>query len=172
MVAGTSMVSSSPVFAASSMGGGQPTGPGMTTPPPPAPTANGKRSATWTVAAPNVSCSSSTMQVSSYAVGRRLAGNVSVMIVAPGGFGNPYVTGAETATFTAVGTGPGNSGFKRGDAIEVTWHVRYECTVNGQQVGCQLVDYTYRYVNQANGNPSWQAMPGTPFASSPRPCAP
>ena len=162
VVAGASMVSSSPVFAASSMGGGQPTGPAMTTPPPPASTTNDKRSATWTVAAPNVSCTSGTLQISSYAVGRRLAGNVSVMIVAPSGFGNPYITGANTATFTAVGTGPGKSGFKRGDAFEVTWFVRYECIINGQRVGCQLVDYTYRYVNQANGNPRLAGNAGNP----------
>ena len=84
----------------------------------------------------------------------------------------PYVTGANTATFTAVGTGPGNSPFRRGDAFEVTWYVQYECMVNGQRVGCQLVDYTYRYVNQANGNPNWQPVPGTPFVSSPQACAP
>ena len=30
--------------------------------------------------------------------------------------------------------------------------------------GCQMVNYTYRYVNQANGNPNWQPYPGTPIA--------
>jgi hypothetical protein len=170
VVAGASMVSTSRVFAAGSVGAGQPTGPGLTTPPPTALAVNDKRSATWQITAPNVACSSGTMQIASYAVGRRLSGNLSVLIVAPAGFGDPYIPGANTATFTAVGTGPGNSGFKRNDAFEVTWYVKYSCILNGQQAGCQLVDYTYRYANLANGNPNWQPSPGTPFVSSPRSC--
>ncbi len=172
MFAGASMVSSSQVFAgAGSVGAGQLMGAGMT-PPPNSQVVDDKRSATWQIAAPNVSCSSGTMQVASYAVGRALSGNVSVLIVAPSGFGtNGYVAGASTATFTAVGAGPGNSPFRKGDAFEVTWYVRYSCTLNGVVTGCKLVDYTYGFVNQANGNPNWQPMPGTPFASTPRPCA-
>ena len=50
--------------------------------------------------------------------------------------------------------------------------MQHSCVVNGQQVGCQTVDYTYRYVNQSNGNPNWQPSPGTPFALSPQACGP
>ena len=170
VVAGASMVSTSKVFAAGSVGAGQPTGGGLTTPPPTVMPVNGKRSATWQIAVPNVQCSSGTLQVASYAVGRTLSGNVSVLIVTPSGFGNPYITGANTATFTAVGTGPGNSGFKRGDAFEVTWYVKYTCMINGQPAGCQLVNYTYQFANQANGNPNWQPVPGTPRVSSAQAC--
>lgn len=163
VVAGASMVSTSHVFAAGSLPG-QPIGSGLTTPPPTVMPVNDKRNATWTITAPNVTCSSGTMQVSSNAVAQTLSGNLSVMIASPSGFG--FMPGANTATFTAVGTGPGNSPFRRGDAFQVIWTVRYECTLNGQVTGCQLVTYTYRYVNQANGNPSWQLVPGYPTASS------
>ena len=44
----------------------------------------------------------------------------------------------------------------------MTWYVKYTCFVNGQQAGCQLVNYVYQYTNQANGNPNWQPVPGTP----------
>ena len=99
-----------------------------------------------------------------------MSGDLSVLIVAPR-WVRTYVAGADTATFTAMRTGPGNSPFRRGDAFEVTWYVRYTCMVNGQPAGCQLVDYTYRYVNQASGNnPDWQPMPGTPFVSSTQAC--
>jgi hypothetical protein len=98
-----------------------------------------------------------------------VSGNVSVQIVAPSGFG--YVAG-NTATFTVVGLWPGNSPFRLGDTFEVTWHVQYSCMVNGVQAGCQRVDYTYRFVNQANGNPNWQPYPGYPMVSQPRPVHP
>lgn len=172
VIAGASMVSSSPVFAAGSVGVGQPTGGGLTTPPPTALAVNDKRNATWQIQVPNVTCSSGTMQVDSYAVGRALSGSLTVRIVTPSDFGSPYITGANTATFTAVGTGPGNSGFKRGDAFEVTWYVKYSCTLNGVVTGCQMVNYTYRFVNQANGNPNWQPYPGTPIAAAMGPCTP
>lgn len=169
VAAGASMVSSSPVFAAGSLGAGQPMGAGLTTPAPPAATANGKRSATWRLTAPDVACSTGDLEISSYAVGATLNGDLSVLIEEPRGFG--HVPG-NTAAFTAVRTGPGNSPFRRGDSFELTWHVKYECMVNGQQAGCQFVDYTYRYVNQGGGNnPDWQPMPGTPWVSSSGPCA-
>ena len=170
VVAGASMVSTSKVFAAGSVGAGQPTGPGITTPPPTGQIVNDKRTATWTINVPNVQCSSGTLQVASYATGRTLNGNVSVLIVAPSGFGNPYIDGANTATFTAMGTGPGKSGFKRGDSFEVTWFVKYTCFVNGQQAGCQLVNYVYQYTNLDNGNPNWQPVPGTPRVASTQAC--
>jgi hypothetical protein len=174
VVAGASMVSSSPVLAAGSVGGGQPVGPGITMPPPTAQAVNDRRSARWTITVPNVACSSGDLQVASYAVGLQVEGDLSVSIEAPSGFGsNGYVLGGTTATFSVVRTkSPGNSPFKKGDEFEVTWYVKYSCTVNGQQAGCQLVDYTYRYVNQGGGNnPNWQLRPGYPIASSPRPCA-
>jgi hypothetical protein len=164
VVVGASMVSTSPVFAAGSVGAGQPVGTGLTTPPPTGQTVNDKRNATWTITSPNVSCSTGALQVSSSAVGQTLAGSLSVIIGSPTGFG--FMPGANTATFTAVGTGPGNSPFRRGDAFQVIWTVKYECMLNGQLAGCQLVTYTYRYVNQANGNPNWQLVPGYPTASS------
>ncbi len=170
VVASASMVSTSRVFAAGSVGAGQPTGGGLTTPPPIAQPVNDKRSATWNIAVPNVTCSSGTMQVASYAVARTLSGNLTVRILAPSGWGNPYINGANTATFQAVGTGPGNSPFRQGDAFEVTWYVKYTCTLNGQVTGCQMVNYTYRYVNQANGNPNWQPYPGTPIAAAAGSC--
>ena len=167
VVAGASMVSSSRVVAAGSVGAGQPVGPGLTTPPPTGQIVNDKRTATWTITAPNVQCSSGEMRISSSGFARTLSGNVSVMFVSPNGFG--YQPG-NTATFTAVGTGPGNSPFRQGDSFEVIWSVRYECIVNDQTVGCQIIDYTYRYMNQANGNPDWQQVPGTPFVSSTQTC--
>jgi hypothetical protein len=170
VVAGASMVSSSPVFAAGSVGGGEPIGPGLVTPPPNAQIVNDKRNATWTITAPVVQCSSGTMQIASYAVPRTLSGNVAVMIIAPSGWGDPFIPDAGTTTFTAVGTGPGNSPFRQGDSFEVIWSVRYTCVVNGQPAGCRIVDYTYRYVNTANGNPNWQPVPGTPMASPARTC--
>jgi hypothetical protein len=174
VVAGASMVSSSHVFAASSSTTGEPIGSGITTPPPTGQTVNDRRSARWTITAPNASCSLGDLQIASYAVGRGVVGDLSVMIEAPSGFGsNGYVIGGTTATFTVVSTkNPGsNAPFKKGDEFEVTWYVKYSCTVKGQQAGCQLVDYTYRYVNQGGGNnPSWQPRPGYPIASSPRPC--
>jgi hypothetical protein len=165
VVVGASMVSSSPVFAAGSLGGGQPIGPGLVTPPPNTHVVNDKRNATWTVAAPNVQCSGSEqLQIASYALPpRTISGNVSVVIVAPSGWGDPYIPDADTITFTAVGTGPGNSPFRRGDSFEVVWSVRYRCMVGDEIVGCQIVDYTYRYVNQANGNPNWQQVPVSPI---------
>jgi hypothetical protein len=173
VVAGASMVSSSHVFAASSSTTGEPIGSGITTPPPTGQTVNDRRSARWTITAPNASCSLGDLQIASYAVGRGVVGDLSVMIEAPSGFGsNGYVIGGNAATFTVVRTkDPGNSPFRKGDEFEVTWYVKYSCIVNGQQAGCQLVDYTYRYVNQGGGNnPSWQPRPGYPIASSPRPC--
>ena len=79
------------------------------------------------------------------------------MVASPTGFG--YQSGANTATFSAIRTGPGNSPFRRGDAFEVIWSVRYSCLVNGQAAGCQIVNYTYRYINQASGNPELAAGP-------------
>jgi hypothetical protein len=167
VVAGASMVSSSPVFAAGSVGAGQPIGPGLTTPPPNSQVVNDKRNATWTISAPNVECSSGELRVSSSGFARTLSGDLSVLFVSPTGFG--YQPG-NTATFTAVGTGPGNSPFRRDDSFEIIWSVRYECSVNGQVVGCQVVTYTYRYVNVANGNPDWRLVPGTPYVSSTQNC--
>ena len=167
VVAGASMVSSSPVFAAGSVGAGQPVGPGLTTPPPNSQIANDKRNATWQIEAPNVRCASGIMAIASFAVCRPLRGNVMPAIIAPSGWGDPYIPGANTATFTAIGTGPGNSPFRRGDAFEVTWHVKYTCEASdGLVTGCQLVEYTYQYENLANGNPNWQQIPGTPWISS------
>jgi hypothetical protein len=163
VVAGASMVSTSKVFAAGSVPG-QPVGPGLTSPPPTVMPVSGKRNATWQITAPNVTCSSGTMQVSSSAVGQTLAGSLSVLISSPSGFG--FMAGANTATFTVVGTGPGNSPFRRGDAFQVIWTVKYECMVNGQLAGCLLVTYTYRFINQTNGTPTWQLAPGYPTASS------
>jgi hypothetical protein len=161
VVAGASMVSSSPVFAAGSVGGGTPVVP--VTAPPPATAVNDKRFATWQLAAPDVSCSTGTM-VSSYGTINMTKGNISVML-APSGTG-------DTATLTVAGTGPGNSPFRQGDEFEAVWHVTYECMSNGVPTGCQKVDYTYRYVNLANGNPNWQPYPSYPQASPPRPCSP
>ena len=172
VLAGASMVSSSPVFAASSVGAGQPTGGGLTTPPPTALAVNDKRNGTWQIEVPNVTCSSGTMQVDSYAVGRTLRGSLTVRIVTPSGFGSPYILGANTARFTVVGTGTGNSPFRQGDAFEVTWYVKYSCTLNGQLTGCRMVNYTYRFVNQTNGSPNWQPYPGTPIAVAMGSCVP
>ena len=94
VIAGASMVSSSPVFAAGSVGAGQPIGPGLVTPPPTGQVVNDKRNATWTITAPNVQCSSGTLQVASSVSVRTLSGNVSVLVVSPTGFG--YITGANT----------------------------------------------------------------------------
>jgi hypothetical protein len=165
VVAGASMVSSSPVFAAGSVGAGQPIGPGLTTPPSNSQVVNDKRTATWTVSAPNIQCSGGErMAIASYAMPPlTLSGNVSAVVVAPSGWGDPYIPNASSVTFTAIGTGPGNSPFRRGDSFEVVWSVRYQCMVGDQIVGCQIVDYTYRYVNQANGNPNWQQVPVSPI---------
>ena len=168
MIAGASMVSSSPVFAAGSVGAGQPVGTGLTMPPPTGQVVNDKRTATWTITTQNVSCSSGTLNIASSVFVRTLAGDLSVVVVSPTGFG--YIPGASTATFSAIRTGPGNSPFRRGDAFEVIWSVKYSCVVGSQVAGCQIVDYTYRYVNQTNGNPTWQLSPGYPLASPPRAC--
>ena len=79
-----------------------------------------------------------------------------------------YVPG-NTATLTVTGLWPGNSPFRKGDRFEVTWHVQYTCLAGAVVTGCQKIDYTYRYVNQANGNPNWQPNPGYPVAL-PQPC--
>ena len=166
VVAGASMVSSSPVFAAGSTGG--PIGGDLTTPPPPVAFANDKRSNTWLLTAPTVRCSSGTPQVSSYATIVAMSSNLSVLMT-PSGFG--YVPGT-TATLTVVGLWPGSSPFRQGDTFEVTWHVQYACMVNGVRAGCQVVNYTYRYVNQNNGNPNWQPYPGYPIAVAMGSCVP
>ena len=44
------------------------------------------------------------------------------------------------------------------------------CMINNQPAGCQIVNYTYRYVNQANGNPNWQLVAGYPLVSSAQSC--
>jgi hypothetical protein len=167
VVAGASMVSSSPVFAAGSVGAGQPMGPGLTTPPPTGQIVNDKRNATWTITAPNVECSSGTKQIASSVFTRTLAGDLSVMVVSPLG---GYVMDADTATFSAIGTGPGNSPFRQGDAFEVIWSVKYTCMDGAALLGCQIVNYTYHFINQANGNPNWQQVPGTPWVSSTQTC--
>ena len=172
VVAGASMVSSSPVFAAGSVGAGQPIGPALVTPPPNSQTVDGKRNATWTISAPNASCSSGTMQIASYAEAVTLSGNVMVMINSPSGWGDPiHIPGGNTASFTAVGTGPGNSPFRRGDSFQVIWSVRYTCIVDDQPAGCQIVNYRYQYMNQANGNPDWQPLPGSPTVLSTENCS-
>ena len=172
VVAGASMVSTSKVFAAGSVGAGQPTGLELTKPPTTTQIVNDKRTATWTIPVPDVSCSGE-IKISSYAVPTPLLGNLQVRILSPSGYGGPYIEGpnANTATFTAMGTGPGNSPFRQGDAFEVKWHVKYECMVNNQRVGCKLVTYTYHYVNLANGNPNWQPASGYPVASPPVDCS-
>jgi hypothetical protein len=172
VVAGASMVSSSPVFAAGSVGTGQPVGPGLVIPPPTGQIVNDKRNATWTINAPNVQCSSGELAIASYATPLTLSGSVLVAINSPSGWGDPYIFGGDTLSFTAVGTGPGNSPFRRGDSFQVTWSVKYSCVVGGQVAGCQIVDYIYRYVNQQNGTPDWQQVPGTPFISSTQNCTP
>jgi hypothetical protein len=172
VVAGASMVSSSHVFAAQSAGAGQPIGPGLTTPPPNSQIVNDKRTATWQITAPNVECSSGgRMEIASFAVPVTLSGNVRVGINSPTGWGDPYILDGGTASFTAVGTGPGNSPFRQGDSFEVIWSVRYSCTLNGQPAGCQIVTYRYRYANQRNGNPDWHQVPGSPMVVSSQSCS-
>lgn len=166
VIAGASMVSSSPVFAAGSVGSGQPVVPGMTTPPPPGAIANDKRSNTWLFTAPTGTCSSGAApQVMSYATVGPMSPNLNVMMTPFGG----YAPG-NTATLTVIGLWPGNSPFRLGDWFEVTWHVQYKCIVSGVVTGCKMVDYTYRYVNRANGNPNWQPHPGYPVAVSSQSC--
>ena len=48
--------------------------------------------------------------------------------------------------------------------------MQYKCIVSGVVTGCKMVDYTYRYVNRANGNPNWQPHPGYPVAVSSQSC--
>lgn len=87
VIAGASMVSSSPVFAAGSVGSGQPVVPGMTTPPPPGAIANDKRSNTWLFTAPTGTCSSGAApQVMSYATVGPMSPNLNVMMTPFGGY--------------------------------------------------------------------------------------
>ena len=159
VVAGASMVSSSPVFAAGSVPGGTPDVPA--TAPAPATAVNDKRFATWQLTAPNVSCSKGS-RVTSYGTINTVIGNISVMLT-PSGTG-------DTATLTVAGTGPGNSPFRQGDQFAATWHVKYECMDGNVVTGCRQVDYTYHFVNLANGNPNWQPYPSYPQASAPVTC--
>jgi hypothetical protein len=175
VVAGASMVSSSPVFAASSVPGEQPTGTGLTTAPIPVAPVNDKRSAQWQITNPGVMCSTvGGLRVDSYAVVDRVTGNINVD-VNPRGTMNPdgtsYAQGAGYVTVTVTGTGPGNSPFRRDDAFEFTWYVRYVCLdVNGNPVGWQCRNYHYIYVNQANGNPDWQ-LAAMPVMTTPGACS-
>jgi hypothetical protein len=167
VVAGASMVSSSPVFAAGSLPADQPAGPGLSTPPIPVPPVNDKRSASWQITNPGVMCSSGLMRVDSYAVSTALTGNLQVF-VNPGG--TSYVQNAGSVTVTVTGTGPGNSPFRRGDAFEFTWYVRYVCLdTNLQPTGYQCREYHYVYVNQSNGNPDWQ-LAAMPTVATPGTC--
>jgi hypothetical protein len=160
VVAGASMVSSSPVFAAGSVPGDQPFGPGLTTPPIPFLPVNDKRSAQWQITSPGVMCSTAGgIRIDSYAVVNQQTSN---LIVSVNPAGTTYVQTAGYVTVAVTGTWPGNSPFRKGDAFEFTWHVRYVCLGgSGQPLGSQCREYKYRYVNQANGNPNWQlaAMP-------------
>ena len=168
VVAGASMVSSSPVFAAGSVPENQPGGPGLETPPIPALTANGKRSAMWQITSPGVMCSTAGgVRVDSHAVVNQVMGNLDVSVNPTG---STYVPGAGFVTVTVNGTGPGNSPFRRGDAFEFTWYVRYACLdTTGQPVGYQCREYRYTYRNQANGNPNWQ-LAAMPMMSTPGTC--
>ena len=147
VVAGASMVSSSPVFAAGSVGGGQPTGPGLTTPPPTGQTVNDKRTATWTISVPDVSCSSGPI------AGRVVDAHPHVDRRSECAWwrhrSDSATSRATPPPSRAIRTGPGNSPFRRGDAFEVIWYG--EVLVHGERpaAGCQLVNYTYRYVNQS-----------------------
>ena len=160
VVAGASMVSSSPVFAAGSVPGDQPAGPGLTTSPIPVLPTNDKRYAMWQITSPGVMCSTAGgLRVDSHAVVNQVVGNLNVTVNPSG---STYVPGAGFITVTAIGTGPGNSPFRRGDAFEFTWSVRYVCLdTTGRPMGYQCREYRYMYRNQANGNPNWQlaAMP-------------
>ncbi len=168
VVAGASMVSSSTVFAAGSVPGDQPAGPGLTTPRSLSLTANDKRSAKWQITSPGVMCSTpGGMRVDSHAVVNQVIGNLDVTVNPSG---STYVPGAGFVTVTATGTGPGNSPFRRGDAFEFTWYVRYVCLdTTGQPVGYQCREYRYMYRNQANGNPNWQ-LAAMPMMSTPGTC--
>lgn len=160
VVAGASMVSTSRVFAASSLPGEQPIGTGLTTPPIPVAPVNSKRSAQWQITSPGVMCSTpGGMRVDSYAVINQVVGNMNVTVNPTG---SAYVLGAGYVTVTATGTGPGNSPFRRGDAFEFTWYVRYVCLgTGGVPLGYQCRQYRYLYVNQTNGNPTWQVASAT-----------
>ena len=167
VVAGASIVSSSPVFAAGSLPENQPAGQGLTTPPIPVSPANGKRSATWQITNPGVMCPTGRMRVDSYAVGTKLTGNIQLSVNPSG---STYVPGAGSVTVTVNGTGPGNSPFRKGDAFEFTWYVRYVCLdASMQPAGYQCREYHYMYVNQANGNPNWQ-LAAMPTATDPGSC--
>lgn len=158
-----SAVSSSPVFAAGSAGPGQPMGPGLSTSPLPSLSTNGKRLAVFQLTSPGMTCGDAPPRIDSFAVVGPVTGNLNVS-VSPSG--PSYMVGASTALVTVSGTGPGRSPFRKGDAFEVTWHVRYVCLVNGVEAGGQCRNYTYRYVNQANGNPNWQPALGSPTMTS------
>jgi hypothetical protein len=167
VVAGASLVSSSPVFAASSMDSVEPVGAGLTTPPPAIPSVNDKRYAVFQLTSPEVMCGGTAPQVDSFVTVGQVSGNVNV---AASPVGSSYMSGASTALITVTGTGPGNSPFRRGDAFEVTWHVRYVCLAGGVETRTQCRSYTYRYENVANGNPDWRLIPA-PFVSSTQTCA-
>lgn len=167
VVASASMVSSSPVFAAGSLPGDQPLGQGLTTAPIPVPPVNDKRSAVWQITNPGVMCPGGVMRVDSYAVGTPLSGDL-VVSVNPGGM--TYALNSGSVTVTVTGTGPGNSPFRRGDAFEFTWHVRYVCLdASSQPAGYLCRNYHYMYVNQANGNPDWQ-LAAMPTVTAPDSC--